>query len=162
MVEDNRKHLALPIISFVLIFIFLAFFGIIFPKIVISTTYVTLGDGIFQASLATKPHDRSKGLSGVDYLSKEDALLIVFPNESDWGIWMKDMNIPIDIVWLDKDKKVIYVVTDASPDNSNNIIYKPKTPAKYVIELSAGTVKEKSIKINSIASFNIDKNIEIN
>jgi hypothetical protein len=49
---------------------------------------------------------------------------------------MKGMNFPIDIVWLNKDKKVIYIVKNA-PFDDQTTIYKPRTPALYVIELPA-------------------------
>jgi len=161
MAEGNRKPYVVPVIGIALIVVFATFFTLIYPRIASSTVYLTLGDGIFQAKLATDDSERSKGLSGVGELKQGNALLMIFPTASDWGIWMNDMKIPIDIVWLDSNQKVIYVVTDASPENSNDIVYKPKSAASYVLELPVGTVKEKSIKINNIANFNIDSSVEI-
>ena len=82
-----------------------------------------------------------------------EGLLMVFETDSEGGIWMKDMNIPLDIVWLDKDKAVIYMVTDASPNLPQDKIFKPKSPARYILELSAGSIQKSGIKIGSKADF---------
>lgn len=158
---DSRNRHAVPLIGIVLIAIFAAFFTLIYPKIASSTVYMTLGDGIFQASLATNDAQRENGLSDVSELSDGRALLMVFPNEANWGIWMKDMKIPIDIIWLNSDKKVVYVVTNASPKTSADTVFTPKLAAKYVIELPAGTVESKSIKLNSLAAFEIDPSVKV-
>lgn len=161
MAENNRKPYVVPLIGVVLIAIFAAFFTLIYPRIVNSTAYLVLGDGVFQARLATNDVQREKGLNGVDKMSQEQALLMVFPNEANWKISVDDVEMPIDIVWLNTDKKVVYVVTNASSDNSNGTTFTPKLAAKYVIELPAGTVAEKSIKLNRAAAFEIDSSIKV-
>jgi len=114
---------------------------------------VNLGDGTFSARIAKTEADREMGLSGVESLASNKALLMVFPYSAQWQIWMKDMKIPLDIVWLNQDKKVIYIVKDALPKDSTNVIFTPTTNAEYVIEFSAGTVKNHSISLGEEASF---------
>jgi len=48
---------------------------------------------------------------------------------------MKDMKVPIDIVWLDSNKRVVHIVKESSPDDSTSITFTPLSQAKYVIEL---------------------------
>ena len=155
---ETHKDLSVgPIIAGVLLVVLVVVVFIILPNMLQPTTSLRLGDGIFRARIAANETDRTKGLSGVTSLNLDQALLMAFPNEGKWNIWMKDMKIPIDIVWLDKDKKVIYVVLDAQPDDSTiPKIFEPKTPAKYVIELPAGSVNSKAIKTNSTAVFQIN------
>src|SRR6266542_6597913 len=69
---------------------------------------VHLGDGVFLAQVAKTQPTREKGLSGTTSLRSEEAMLFVYDSDGKWPIWMKDMNYPIDIIWLDKDKKVVY------------------------------------------------------
>ncbi len=111
-----------------------------------------IGDGIFTAKLAKTDIQRTKGLSDINRLSEDQAMLFVFAQEGFYGIWMKDMKIPIDIVWLDKDKKVIHVARHIAPDTYPTI-YRPKDSAKYVLEFAAGTIDKQTIKIGSIAQF---------
>jgi hypothetical protein len=114
-----------------------------------------LGDGIFRISIAETQLARERGLSGKSELANDQALLMVFPSEDKWGIWMKNMNFPLDIVWLGSNKKVIYIVKNATYDDQTTV-YKPKSPAKYVVEVPAGTVTTKSIGIGAQAIFQLD------
>jgi uncharacterized membrane protein (UPF0127 family) len=120
------------------------------------TVSLRLGDGVFDARLAKTPPDRKKGLGGVISLDAKEALILAFPSDDEWGIWMKDMRFPIDIIWLDKDRKVVYIVKNASPEDSTNATFTPKTPARYVIEVAAGTVDSKTINIKQSAAFDIN------
>jgi uncharacterized membrane protein (UPF0127 family) len=114
-----------------------------------------LGSGVFSIQLATTDQARIQGLSGVDHLNANQGLLMVFPSDDQWGIWMKDMKIPLDIIWMNNEKKVIYIVTDASPDLGTSKTFKPKDPARYVLEVPAGTVKSAGIQVGNLATFSV-------
>ena len=76
-----------------------------------------------------------------------------FPHDDTWGIWMKDMKVPIDIIWLNQHKRVVYIVKNASPELSTTMTFNPKEPARYVLELPAGSVDKAAIKSGNFASF---------
>lgn len=114
---------------------------------------VRLGEGVFETRVARTSTEIEQGLSGTSPLLKNQALLFDFPNEALWGIWMKDMSYPIDIVWLDADKKVIHIVTDAQPSSYPSTTYRPAEAARYVIEFRAGTVRDSHITIGAQAVF---------
>ena len=120
------------------------------------TTEVRIGSGVFHTRLAETESARQLGLSGVKHLAANGGLLMVFDTNDKWGIWMKDMNIPIDIIWLNSDKKVIYIVTDASPDLGTAKVFTPKSPAKYVLEVPAGMAKKSGVKVNDTATFTLE------
>ncbi|MDB5160439.1 MAG: hypothetical protein JWO99_702 [Candidatus Saccharibacteria bacterium] len=117
---------------------------------------VRLGTATFTVRLAETDFARKKGLSGVEKLDPNEGLLMVFGGDGRWGIWMKDMKIPLDIIWLDSNKKVIYIVTDASPSLGTSKIFEPKDAARYVLEVRAGTTKSGAIKIGDTASFTLE------
>jgi len=142
------------IVSGVLLVIGSTFLLFVLPSLAKPETKVFLGDGIFSADVALNQTARETGLSGKHSLQSGYVLLMAFPSEDKWGIWMKDMNFPIDIVWLNKNKKVIYVVMNAPPDDQVTI-YRPNKLARYVVELPAGTVSSKVINTNNIATFDI-------
>lgn len=144
------------IISGVLLIVGATFLLVVLPNIVKPPTSMWLGDGIFRTKLALNNNDRTKGLSRLNKLDSDQALLMAYPSEGKWGIWMKDMNFPIDVVWLDKNKKVIFLVKNALPEDSTTVSYKPDTLAKYVVELPAGTVDDKSITTKNSAVFQIN------
>lgn len=84
---------------------------------------------------------RNLGAFGVDSLKPNGGLLMVFDSDGTWGIWMKDMKVPLDILWLDANKKVVYIVKNASPEARDVATFTPKEPARYVLELLAGSVE---------------------
>ena len=124
-----------------------------------SKVTVQLGDGIFKAQVARTDSELKKGLSGVSEFSRDQVLLFIFPKDDVYGVWMKDMKIPIDIVWLNKDKKVIHLVSNATPESYPKTFTPPK-PARYIIELASGTIKTRAIKIGATAKFDETRAME--
>jgi uncharacterized membrane protein (UPF0127 family) len=120
-------------------------------------TDVQVGSGDFSALLATNDVTRQAGLSGFTSLKPNDALLMAFPSDDIWGIWMKDMKVPIDILWLNSNKKVIYIVTNASPDLGTSKVFKPLDKARYVLEIPAGAAAQDGIKVGATAQFTVDE-----
>lgn len=104
----------------------------------------------YHISIRDTEPEREQGLSGTDSLPDGQAMLFVFPNDSTWGIWMKDMKYPIDIVWLDSGKKVVYTVKNAKP-SSYPEIFQPIEKARYVIELPSGTIEKTGIAVGDPA-----------
>jgi uncharacterized protein len=153
----RREYAAIPIIGGVFLVLALIIIFIVMPNFNFSTVDLQLGDNRFRANVVSDEAGRRQGLSGVMEMAADEALLMVYPSSDNWGIWMKDMNIPIDIVWLDSDKRVIYIVKNASPSISTSQVFTPPTPAKYVVELPAGTVNVSNIKPGSAAIFQINE-----
>ncbi|MGV9001498.1 MAG: DUF192 domain-containing protein [Candidatus Saccharimonadaceae bacterium] len=119
----------------------------------VPTTSLRVGSGVYHLWIADTDAELAQGLSGVESLKGDGGLLMKFATDSTWGIWMKDMKIPLDIVWLNKDKKVVYIVKNASPDLSTNVIFTPTTDARYVVELPMGGVEKAAIKTGDQATF---------
>ena len=119
------------------------------------TTNVQLGGGYFSLMVADTEEKRAKGLSGVSELPPNGGLLFVFEEDSQWGIWMKDMLIPIDIVWLDANKRVVHIEKNISPDLGTTKTFLPEKSARYVIELPAGSASKAGIKTGQKAQFSL-------
>ena len=97
----------------------------VLPSVMRPKTNVQLGGGVFSAWVASDQYDREKGLSGIDRISSEQALLMVFSSSDKHGIWMKEMKFSIDIVWLDEEKKVVDVAKNIALDYPNFKTYMP-------------------------------------
>jgi uncharacterized protein len=152
--SSKRRNTLLSwlLIGFVLILVGAAGFFILRPQLQ-PHTMLHIGDGIFKTRVAKTLDEREKGLSNTPTLREDQALLFVFGVDGKWTIWMKDMNYPIDIVWLDKDKKVVHIVKNAPPESYPDETFVSKDDARYVIEFLAGTADKKSIKIGEKADF---------
>ena len=110
------------------------------------TIQVQLNEREYTLWVANTEPQLIQGLSGVSKLPTNGGLFMDFKTDDTWGIWMKDMRIPLDIVWLDKDKKVVYIVENAQTETPVKTVYRPTEPARYVLELPAGSVKQAAIK----------------
>ncbi len=95
------------------------------------------------------PALRQRGLSGRETLATTTGMLFVFERPDRHGIWMKDMLISIDIIWLSDKFEVINLKTDVNPDTYPTV-FTPTSPAWYVLETNAGFVEQFEVKIGEI------------
>jgi uncharacterized membrane protein (UPF0127 family) len=66
---------------------------------------VIVGSTAIKVTISDSDSERIKGLSGSKELEQNQGMFFIFDQEDFHGIWMKDMNYPIDIIWFDKNKK---------------------------------------------------------
>ena len=107
---------------------------------------IQIGGAIIRAELATTEAEQIQGLSGRTSMATSTGMFFVFDQPSKWGIWMKDMNFPIDVLWITDDYKINYIVENMTPA-SYPTAYSPRTPARYVLEVPVGTVKNYGITV---------------
>lgn len=88
-------------------------------------------------SIADTQMLQAKGLSGRRSLKPNEGMLFIFPAPGFYGFWMKDMKIPIDIIWIDAERMVVDMWENATPDSYPKV-YTPRIEAKYVLEVEAG------------------------
>lgn len=65
-------------------------------------------------------------------------MLFVFPQVGIYSFWMKDMNFPLDIVWIDENNTVVDRVINALPESYPKT-FTPHASAARVLELPANT-----------------------
>lgn len=118
------------------------------PVIVAEGSALIYGDLRIPVEIVDSPAERVRGLSGRTSLDETSGLLFIFEEPGEHGIWMKDMNFPIDIIWLDENFEVINIKRDATPD-SFPTVFKPTRNASYVLEVNAGFAEKNAIKIGN-------------
>jgi hypothetical protein len=73
----------------------------------------------------------------------DKGMLFIFPNEAPRSFWMKNTRIPLDIMYFDKDLNMVSISADTQPCRVSRCPSYPSiAPAKYVLELNAGTASE--------------------
>ena len=81
-------------------------------------------------------------------------MLFLFPAPSVEGFWMKNCNFPIDIVWMDPGRKVIYVNAHTPPCKEDPCpTYGPKTESLYVLEIPDGAAAKEKIAPGAVLKF---------
>ena len=111
-----------------------------------TTKTIQIDEAVIRAELATTEVEQLRGLSDRPPLAANTGMLFVFQNSTNWGIWMKDMNFPIDVLWITDDLKISDIVENMLPSSYPNI-YTSHVPTKYVLEVPVGTVKEYGITV---------------
>lgn len=118
------------------------------PNKIKETTIVKFSDGTkITAEIADEPKEQELGLSFRDGLGTNDGMLFVFGYEDNWAFWMKDMRIPIDMIWVNTQGKIVHVQKNAQPCEEGCDSYIPPAPAKYVIEVNSGFSEKHGLKI---------------
>ncbi len=104
---------------------------------------VTIGGASFVVDVADTSESRQQGLSGRESLTEGAGMLFVFDQERVLTFWMKEMNFPLDMVWIDASCAVVDISRDVPiPEPGQTLAdlptYGPETPAMYVLEINAG------------------------
>lgn len=103
-----------------------------------------IADRDLTVEVAQTSAERERGLGGRTSLAQDAGMLFVFQNPARYGFWMKDTLIPLDMIWIDRDGKIVDLVQDVQPD-SYPTVYTPKSPAQYVLEVNAGFARRYGI-----------------
>ena len=70
---------------------------------------IKIGNKEYSVTIVSSPEDRAKGLQDVKSLPENQGMLFVFEEPKHVDFWMKDTLIPLDIIFIDSDEKVISV-----------------------------------------------------
>lgn len=115
---------------------------------------ITIAEQELLASVADTVDERQQGLSSTPSLPENIVKLFIFDTSSNWGFWMKDMNYPIDIIWLDEDKKIVHIVKGAEPTSYPDL-FEPPAPARYVIETRQGFMDRYGVELGQSVVFDL-------
>src|SRR3989344_4633932 len=86
-----------------------AFMGTNLPTAVLSHK-----NGQVLVELAQTPAAQQQGLSGRKSLGANQGMLFIFPQDEARQFWMKEMNFPLDIIWLNKEGKIMGLATNVA------------------------------------------------
>ena len=102
----------------------------------------------FFVELALTPEEKSRGLMYRESLGQDRGMLFIYEKEARHSFWMKNVLIPLDIIWLDQDKKVVYIAENCQPCSEDSCpSIKTDKNAKYVLEINGGTVFEMGLSL---------------
>jgi len=102
--------------------------------------------------IATSSQEKSRGLCCREGLDENSGMLFVYDQSGDYRFWMKDTDIPLDMIWLDSTKKVVHVEEKVQPSSYPKTFSSP-IPAQYILETNSGWVEKNAIDIGDRAVF---------
>lgn len=96
---------------------------------------IKIGDKEYKVKKATSTEEKAKGLQGIEELPEDEGMLFYFDPPEDVQFWMKDVDIPLDIIFIDDDEEVVKV-QEGIP-NDETFIEAPDVA--YVLEVNANS-----------------------
>lgn len=165
--KDYFRHNSKRIIKISLIFLALLFF-------ILSLAYVNhlkneklkiedekilkwnvLGEEI-ALELASSSNKRYQGLSNRNSLCHNCGMLFVFEEPRNASFVMRDMNFPLDIIFI-RDDKVIKIYENLVPEGGTpQEIYSSPEPVNLVLELNAGRASQLNLKEGEVINLPIE------
>jgi uncharacterized membrane protein (UPF0127 family) len=137
----QKKRKALIVLG-----IFLIIVGLALPPMAF------VGGEFMVLEVVKSEESQARGLSGRIEVPPNYGMLFVFKEDGQYGFWMKDMQVPIDIFWLTKDGEVVHVERGVTPESFPNT-FTNITPARYVLETRSGVAAIHNIDIGSMVRF---------
>ncbi|WP_154224304.1 DUF192 domain-containing protein [Marinicella rhabdoformis] len=114
-----------------------------------NNNFVKLNNHEFTVELAESDESRAMGLMYRKEMADDEGMLFIFPNEYPRAFWMKNTLIPLDILYFDKNKKLVSLSMNTPPCKNTTTRcpnYPSVKPAKYVLEINAGLSKKYGFK----------------
>jgi hypothetical protein len=97
---------------------------------------------------------QAKGLMYREKLDENAGMLFIFSNEAKRTFWMKNTYIPLDLIYISKDKKIVEIKENLEPCRENDCpTYASTIKAQYVLEVNAGFVQKNNIQIGEEVAF---------
>jgi uncharacterized membrane protein (UPF0127 family) len=88
-----------------------------------------------------------------DRMPLDSAMILVYDKPDLYSIWLLNIQYNLDLIWLDENGYVVYMVKDVPPCKSTfdiaDCTYKNTEPAKYVIAATSGFIDKHRIDKNS-------------
>lgn len=116
---------------------------------------VVFPDGwVVQVDLAVTDDDRARGLMFVKDLPPERGKLFLFERAEVRPFWMKNCYIPLDLIWLDGNNRIVDITKQAPPcaeDPCPN--YYPSAPALNVLEVQGGIAEAHGLAVGDVLVF---------
>ena len=97
--------------------------------------------------IASSKAQRELGLMHRTSLGEKQGMLFVFPNQAPRGVWMKNTLLPLDVLFLSADGRIVSMFDNLQPcPNDPCPIYNSPTPATYMLELNAHFIQNHHLK----------------
>jgi len=146
------RRINIFLVTFLLVTVWLA----VQPATADSLPTVILAGQHFTVSIANTPDELERGLMYRQELGPDQGMLFVFPDSAPRHFWMKHTLIPLDILFFDSNARLVSFTYKAQPCRADPCpVYASNAPAKYVLEIPAGTAARDSIRLGEIMTIRL-------
>jgi uncharacterized membrane protein (UPF0127 family) len=96
--------------------------------------------------------ERQTGLMYRSSMRNNQGMFFVFDDEQERSFYMKNTKIPLDLIYIDSDLKIVSFQKNAQPFNESSL--PSNAPAKYVLEVNAGLSDIWQLSVGDSLSYN--------
>jgi uncharacterized membrane protein (UPF0127 family) len=100
---------------------------------------------VFQVEVADTPAKREIGLQYRRELALNRGMLFLFPEESQHAFWMKNTPIPLDMIFISRDQRIVGIVEKAVPFSLDSRSV-AGAPSQFVLEINGGLSRRYGFK----------------
>jgi uncharacterized protein len=111
------------------------------PTPLVATT--SLGKQAFSIEIADDPSERSAGLMFRETMDDDRGMLFVFQQTRPVSFWMKNTPMPLDLVFIGQDGRVVEILPGESFSEAS---IGPAEPVRFVLELKRGTAEKTGMR----------------
>jgi len=101
--------------------------------------------------------DQMRGMMFRDSLAKDRGMLFVHRAEGNYPYWMYQVRIPLDIIWMDHQRRIVEISANTPPCPSKSARQCPNfgghEKARYVLELAGGGAALYGLRTGDVVSF---------
>jgi uncharacterized protein len=121
-------------------------------KVVRKDMTILMPKGALEVEVVSTKSARAQGLSGRGKMKDSEGMLFIFEQPGKYGFWMKDMNFPLDIIWINQNGVVVWMERGATPESYPKAFIN-QADASYVLEINAGLAKTFGLYLGSKVKF---------
>jgi hypothetical protein len=119
------------------------------PRVVISTREGR--ESVFQVEVADTPAKRELGLQYRRELAADRGMIFLFSAPSVQAFWMKNTPLPLDMIFIGSDRKIVGIVEQTVPFSLDS--RSVGRPSQFVLEINGGLAKRHGIKAGDAVRF---------
>jgi hypothetical protein len=129
------------------------------PVWIQATINSAAGAKVYRLEVAATPAARATGLMGRTELKAKQGMLFLFPEAGDHAFWMKDTNLPLDMLFIDSEQRIVYIAHNVPPQRLE--AQRSGAAIMAVIELLGGTAKRDSIHLGDRVTYALPPSLRI-
>jgi uncharacterized membrane protein (UPF0127 family) len=114
--------------------------------------YLVIKKNILGVEVAKDSASRENGLSNRRILRFGQGMLFAFDKMSQQSFWMKDMFMPLDMIFFDNNWKIVLIEENLQPDSFPKI-FGNNVDSQYVLEINAQEANSYGLKVGDQAIF---------
>jgi uncharacterized membrane protein (UPF0127 family) len=105
----------------------------------------------FYVEIADTPAKRSMGLQYRKELGRDRGMIFLFPSEAPQSFWMKNTPIPLDMIFINREKKIVGIVEQTAPFSLDS--RSVGAPSQYVLEINGGLARQQGLQTGDSVRF---------